>query len=91
MDDTRVPVEDNTYTVSYVVNNVLLQIRDLKLFTSVTILASLYQDKTIITNQTIILIGEEYDAWGYSDEYIIDICLNKLGLTKKPELKVTLQ
>lgn len=90
-DNTLVPVEDNTYTVSYIINNVMLRIVDIKLFTSVIVMATLFENLKLVNNQTIKIIGEEYDAWGNDDEYIIDICLKKLGLTKKPELKITIQ
>lgn len=28
--------------------------------------------------------GEEYDNWGNSDEYLVNLVLSKLGLTAKP-------
>lgn len=29
------------------------------------------------------ICGDEYEAWGNNDEYIIDLILNKLNLVKK--------
>jgi len=48
--------------------------------TSATFIVSSYniEDKLVATNY-IELVGEEYSAWGTSDEYVIQFCATKLG------------
>jgi hypothetical protein len=89
MDTTFVNVEDSPYIITNTINRVAINISKIDLFKSVTITASLYNDKKLLANKIITLTGAEYDAWGNSDQYIIDITLEKLGLKEKSGVTVS--
>ena len=72
-----------------IIDRVAITVMSIELFTSVTITASLFDKKKLLENKVIVLTGPEYNAWGNSDQYIINITLEKLGLTEKPGLTVT--
>lgn len=82
---TYINVYDSPYVVTNTINKVSINIIKIELFTKVTIGATLFNNSTILDNKVIILTGAEYDAWGNSDQYIIDITLEKLGLKEKPD------
>jgi hypothetical protein len=89
MDTTFVNVEDSPYIITNTINRVAINISKIDLFKSVTIAASLYNDKKLLANKIITLTGAEYDAWGNNDQYIIDITLEKLGLKEKSGVTVS--
>lgn len=89
MDTTFINVEDSPYIITNTINRVAINISKIDLFKSVTIAASLYNDKKLLTNKIITLTGAEYDAWGNNDQYIIDITLEKLGLKEKSGITVS--
>jgi hypothetical protein len=39
-------------------------------------------DDRILSNQTVMISGDNYAAWGSDDEYILSYALNSLGLTR---------
>jgi hypothetical protein len=49
------------------------------LFTSANILLSFLDENNISQKQTeYLIIGDEYDAWGGDDEYILDLIISKI-------------
>lgn len=67
-----------------VIHHIEIQIMGLVLFSSVSIVVSLYDENDyIIDNRQIIIQGEEYNNWANDDNYLLDLVLVKLGLTKK--------
>ena len=52
---------------------------ELTLFTSAKILLSFLDENNISQKQTeYLIIGDEYDAWGGDDEYILDLIISKI-------------
>ena len=37
----------------------------------------------LVKNGIMDMNGDDYTAWGSSDQYVIDFCLSKLGLEQK--------
>ena len=67
-----------------IINRVEIKIFNVELFKSVTVLATLCDDKDyIIDNKQIVIDGDDYANWSNDDSYLIDLVLLKLGLTKK--------
>lgn len=67
-----------------IINHIQLSIFSIDLFKSVTVVVSLCDDKDyVIDNKQIIIEGEEYNNWSNDDNYLINLVLVKLGLTKK--------
>lgn len=67
-----------------IINRVEIRFFNIDLFKSVTVVATLCDDKDyIIDNKHITIDGEEYANWSNDDSYLIDLVLVKLGLTKK--------
>jgi hypothetical protein len=88
MNTTYVNVIDSPYIITNIINKVAISIVNVQLFTSVMISAILFHNDKLLDNKTIVLTGEEYDAWGNNDQYIINITLQKLGLHEKPNLTI---
>ena len=88
MNTTYVNVIDSPYIITNIINKVAISIVNVQLFTSVMISAILFHNDKLLDNKNIVLTGEEYDAWGNNDQYIINITLQKLGLHEKPNLTI---
>lgn len=83
MDDIKVNIEDYNFVQSSVVNNIKIKIMNVDLFKSITICVSLLNNNKNVDNKILKITGEEYTNWGNDDNYIINLVLTKLGLSKK--------
>ena len=83
MDDIKVNIEDYNFVQSSVVNNIKIKIMNVDLFKSITICVSLLTNNKNVDNKILKITGEEYNNWGNDDNYIINLVLTKLGLSKK--------
>lgn len=67
-----------------IIHSIRMNIFNIILFKSVTVVATLCDDKDyVIDNKHIVIEGEEYANWSNDDSYLIDLVLAKLQLTKK--------
>ena len=83
MDDIKVNINDYNFVQTSVVNNIKIKIMNIDLFKSITICVSLLTNNKNVDNKILKISGEEYTNWGNDDNYIIDLVLTKLGLSKK--------
>jgi hypothetical protein len=81
MSDIKVNVQDSPYVITNTINKVHIRVMNVDLFTSVSVTVSLYNNESLIDNKFFKIEGEEYNNWGNSDQYLVDIVLTKLGLT----------
>ncbi len=81
MSDINVNVQDSPYVVTNTINKVQIRVMNVELFTSVSVAASLFNNDSLIDNKFFKIEGEEYNNWGNSDQYIVNLVLTKLGLT----------
>jgi len=64
-----------------IVNSVEIQIVNLILFQSVSILVSLYdEENNIIENKYLTIDGDDYQNWSNNDQFLIDLVLTKMDL-----------
>jgi hypothetical protein len=82
MSDINVNVHDSSYVKTNTINNVIIRIMNVDLFNSITVCASLFENKSLVDNKVFKIEGEEYANWGNDDTYIVDLILTKLGMTK---------
>ena len=67
-----------------IISRIEIQIFNIELFKSVTVVVILCDDKDyVIDNKHIVIDGDDYANWSNNDSYLIDLVLTKLGLTKK--------
>lgn len=76
------------YNVPRVVKRVYIDLVDLNFNTSATFEVSFFADveqsiMNLVKKEIVIIEGQEYQAWKNDDNYIIDLVMSKLGLTKK--------
>ena len=78
-------VEPSDYvTAVKVINHIKLQVLDLVLFQSVTIMVILCDENDCPIDNKIIRVEEdEYVMWSNDDNYLMELVLVKLGLSKK--------
>jgi len=79
----RVEVVPKDFIKTYNVNNVEVLVTGLKLGTQVELIALLKSGIEVVESRRITISGEEYDNWGQSDEYLINLVLSKVGLERK--------
>ncbi len=82
MSDINVNVQDSSYVKTNTINKVMIRIMNVDLFNSMTVCASLFQNTTLVDNKVFKIEGSEYSSWGTDDNYIVDLILSKLGMTK---------
>jgi hypothetical protein len=82
--ENSIPVVDSIYTRTQTINNVKIQVMNIKLYTSVSVIASMFSDKSLVDTKIFNLEGTDYTNWGNDDDYIINYVLTQLGLTKLP-------
>lgn len=82
MNDIKVNVEDYNFVKTSVINNINIKIIQVELFKSITLSVTLLSNNQNIDNQIIKISGDDYTNWGNDDNYIINLVLTKLGLTK---------
>jgi hypothetical protein len=82
MSDINVNVQDSSYVKTNTINNVKIRIMNVDLFNSITVCASLFENKSLVDNKVYKIEGEEYSNWGNDDTYIVNLILTKLGMTR---------
>jgi hypothetical protein len=82
MSDINVNVQDTAYVKTNTINKVIIRIMNVDLFNSITVCASLFENINLVDNQVFKIEGTEYSNWGTDDHYIVDLILNKLGMTR---------
>jgi hypothetical protein len=82
MSDINVNVQDSSYVKTNTINNIIIRIMNVDLFNSITVCASLFENTTLVDNKVFKIEGEEYSNWGNDDNYIVDLILTKLGMSK---------
>jgi hypothetical protein len=66
------------------ISSIEIQIVNLVLFTSVNVMVMLYDENdNIIDNKYFNIEGTEYTDWASDDNYLLELILSKLNLTKK--------
>ena len=83
MNDIKVNIEDYNFVQTSIVNNIKIKIMNIDLFKSITICVTLLNNTKNVDNKIMTLTGEEYTKWGNDDNYIVNLVLTKLGLSKK--------
>jgi hypothetical protein len=83
MDDIKVNVEDYTFVQTSIINNIKIKIMNIDLFKSITLCVSLLNNNKNVENKIIKITDAEYTNWGNDDNYIVNLVLTKLGLSKK--------
>jgi len=80
---SNVPVNDKEIVKTNIVNNVDIRVMNLDLGKSVDVNAVMRQGDQLIDVKNFHITGQEYDDWGQDDQYIENLVLTKLGLTRK--------
>jgi hypothetical protein len=83
MDTTKIDVNNKEEIKVFVINNVELRIINLSLGRYVDVSVVLKQGNEFVSAQNFRIEGQEYDDWGNNDEYLENLVLQKLGLTRK--------
>ena len=83
MNNIKVNVNDYTFVKTSVINNIQINILKIELFKSITLSVNLLSNTKIIDSQIMTISGDEYTNWSNDDNYIINLVLTKLNLTKK--------
>ena len=83
MDSTKIDVNNKEEIKVFVINNVELRIINFSLGRYVDVSAVLKQGNEFVSAQNFRIEGQEYDDWGNDDEYLENLVLQKLGLTRK--------
>lgn len=66
-----------------VATKIELSVSELVLNSYVIIVVSYFNSKgNVIHNELVKIEGEEYNNWGLDDQYLVNLVLTKLGLTK---------
>jgi len=83
MDNITVNINDYDIIKSDTINNIKISTARIELFKYITVRVGLYKDNTLIDNRMIEISGTDYANWGTDDNYIINLVLTNLNLTKK--------
>ena len=77
-------VDINDYTLDApIVSKINIEIMELVLNSHVTVVVQfLNATGNLLDNKIVKIEGDEYNAWGDDDNYITNLVLTKLGLTK---------
>lgn len=82
MNNIQVDVNDFTLDAP-VVSKIEMEVMEMVLDSHVTMIVHyLNANGNSLDNKVVKIEGEEYNAWGDDDNYIIILVLTKLGLTK---------
>ena len=80
MNEIKIDVQDLSYVKTNTINKVNIRIGNIELFKSVTVIASLFDNNTLVDNKVFKIEGDEYTNWSNDDQYLIDLVLSKLGM-----------
>jgi len=83
MNNIKVNINDYNFVKTSVINNIQINILKIELFKGMTISVNLFSNSKIVDTQIMNITGTEYTNWGNDDNYIINLVLTKLNLTKK--------
>jgi hypothetical protein len=83
MNQISVNVQDSPYVRTNTITNINIRIISIELFTHLTICVSLFDNNQLVDNVNLQIIGDEYNNWGNDDQYIVDLVLSKLCMSKK--------
>jgi hypothetical protein len=83
MNNIKVNINDYTFVQTSVINNIQINILKVELFKGMTLSVNLLSNNKIIDSKIMTISGDEYSNWGNDDNYIINLVLNKLNLTRK--------
>lgn len=82
MNNLQVDVNDFALDAP-VVTKIEMEVMEMVLDSHVTMMVRyLNADGNLLDNKYVKIEGEEYNAWGDDDNYITNLVLTKLGLTK---------
>lgn len=81
---SNIQVDVNDFTLDApVVSKIEMEVMEMVLDSHVTMVVHyLNANGNSLDNKIVKIEGEEYNAWGDDDNYIINLVLTKLGLTK---------
>lgn len=81
---SNIQVDVNDFTLDApVVSKIEMEVMEMVLDSHVTMIVHyLNANGNSLDNKIVKIEGEEYNAWGDDDNYIINLVLTKLGLTK---------
>ena len=83
-----VPVESTQTVIS---NRMTIRVLNVVFGSSMEVIASIVQDNgTVTQNYHFVISGEEYNAWGADDEYMVNLIATKAGVTLVPNENITL-
>jgi hypothetical protein len=80
MNEIDVNVQDSPYVKTNTINKVIIRIANIELFSNVTVIASLFDNDSLVDNKVFKIEGQEYSDWSNDDQYIVDLVLGKLGM-----------
>jgi len=83
MSTKKILVDSKEFIQKFIINNIEIKIIDLNFGISVDIACIIKQDNNLVSTRILNISGDEYKAWGSNDNYIEDLVLKKLGLTRK--------
>ena len=83
MNNENIPVTPQERVKTVVIMSVEMKIISLELGKSVSIIVLLKdQNGSLVEVKNLKIEGEEYNNWGENDQYLIDLCIQKCGLTE---------
>ena len=82
--NNTIQVDVNNFALDApIVDKIEMEVMEMVLDSHVTMLVRyLNNNGNLLDNKTVRIEGDEYNAWGDDDNYIINLVLTKLGLTK---------
>ena len=83
MNEINVNVTDYPLVKTNTVNNIKITVMSMELFKNIVVRVSFLADKIVVDNKILKIEGTDYTKWGNDDQYIINYCLEKLGLQPK--------
>ena len=83
MNNIKVNINDYTFVKTSIINNIQINILKVELFKGITLSINLLSNNKLIDSKIMTITGDEYNNWGNDDNYIINLVLDKLNLTKK--------
>ncbi len=83
MNNIKVNINDYTFVQTSVINNIQINILKIDLFKGISLTVNLLSNNKIIDTKIMNITGDDYTNWGNDDNYIINLVLSKLNLTRK--------
>lgn len=87
--DTTIPIAPTEMVETHTITSIDFRFFDYVLFSKVSVMCCLRDVKgRVIANEVVRVEGEEFKRWGNDDQYIVDLVLSKLGLSKPAIQKI---